>query len=47
MYTLITPELIEAHRQDLMDMASPARRGDHAPATRRSPLARALARLTR
>lgn len=47
MYTLITPELLEAHRQDLMDLASPSRRGDHAPSLRRSPLARALARLTR
>ena len=49
MNSLITPELLEAHRQELMDMASPMRRGhhDHAVSSHRSVIARAFARLAR
>lgn len=49
MYNLITPELLEAHRQDLIDMASPTRRGHHddPASSHRSVIARAFARLAR
>lgn len=46
MHITVTPELIDAHRQDLLAAASRTRRVDH-PSTRPTAIARMLGHLHR